>query len=380
MSEMVCEPKQCVGCGACVQSCPQGCISMFTDREGFLRPGIEEERCLNCNLCRSVCPVLQNDVREAGDILAYAARAKDPMIRNSGSSGGLFWILARSVVRRGGAVFGAAFSKNFRRVQHVGVTREADLVHLIGSKYVQSDTGNTFTQVQKFLERGVPVYYSGTPCQIAGLKCFLGGDAPGLITQDVICHGVPSPAVWSQYIAECENRTGSAVKNFIFRDKVHGWKNYSIRISFSNGEERRMQQRQCSYFRGYLENLFLRPCCYQCRFKSDDTVQSDLTLSDFWGVGSVLPDWDDNLGVSLVQIRTERGGSLLRQVESELIFTPVNREKALMKNPNQNSSAMEPPQREEFFRRFAKDPHIKWIDRLCPLTWKDRVRILVRPR
>ena len=198
---MICvqDKSKCSGCHACSSICPKKCISLVADEEGFLYPKVNEKECLNCNLCEQVCPFL-NPIGISKDEapIAYAAKNLDEGTRTKSSSGGVFTAIAEHVIGQGGIVFGSAFDSPYN-VVHIGVQKKDELQRLRGSKYVQSKIGNTYQEAKEALVSGRVVLFTGTPCQIGGLKAFLKKDYPNLYTQDLICHGVPSPKIFKEY-------------------------------------------------------------------------------------------------------------------------------------------------------------------------------------
>lgn len=320
------EKKDCCGCSACVQRCPKSCISMREDNEGFLYPEVNKEICIDCGLCEKVCPVI-NQSEERKPMAVYAAKHKDDRIRLASSSGGVFTAIAESVIDEGGVVFGARFDKNWSVIHGYTETKEG-LAAFRGSKYVQSRIDESYKDAEAFLKTGRKVLFSGTPCQIAGLKRFLRKEYDNLLTVDFICHGVPSPGVWREYLKEetarqCgekdtvlshpkNNSEDVHIENISFRDKRLGWKRYSFALTFSTANGSGVKKtvllseplNKNIFLRGFLADLYLRPSCYACpakKFKSG----SDVTIGDFWGVQNVMPEIDDDKGISVMFLNRE---------------------------------------------------------------------------
>jgi len=343
----------CVGCSACAQRCPKQCISMVPDSEGFLSPVIEAEKCIDCGLCKKVCPVLSAGKQCGGSEkydtpVTWAAWSLDVGIRLKSSSGGLFSMLAEDVLKKGGSVFGAAFGRDFT-VKHLAVSNVSELDSLRRSKYVQSDMGRCYIEAERLLREHRPVLFSGTGCQIAGLKSFLGKDYPELLTVDLVCFGVPSPKIWSMYLDYMKKRFKSDISEISFRDKANGWKNYCMYISFRNGRIYRRTAVKDPFFIGFGKNIFSRKCCYSCRFRHPES-RADITLADFWGAeklnGTVA---DDNKGISLVLANTPKGKAAVESLAGKCYLKETVFSEAAALNPRLVSSAPMPALRSRFF-------------------------------
>lgn len=335
----------CTGCSACVQRCPAQCITMSPDNEGFLYPEIDHSRCINCGLCDRICPILSPGTRnQSSPPQAYAAYSKNEEIRSSSSSGGVFSEIATTVLRNGGVVFGAAFDETYQ-VAHIGIDNEADLHKLRGSKYVQSKIGTAYVQTEEHLQSGKQVLFSGTPCQISGLHSYLGKEYENLITVDIICHGVPSPAVWEEYIKF--RADGREIENVSFRDKQDGWSKYRLTLSFTDKTQYSCPAAQDSFSRAFLLNLCLRPSCYQCKHKGIHR-QSDITLADFWGLQAISPQLYDEKGVSLVLCHSNKGQALLNQSSADIFIVDTCLESAIQHNQSAVKSTFPHPNRMAF--------------------------------
>lgn len=291
----------CCGCGACMQRCPKHCISMQEDEEGFLYPHVDKSICINCGLCEEVCPIIhQNEPHKP--IETFAAKNPDEDIRMKSSSGGIFSMLAEKIINEGGVVFGAKFNEQWE-VEHDYTETLEGLSDFRGSKYVQSRIGNCFSQAEGFLKAGRKVLFSGTPCQIAGLNRFLRKEYDNLLTVDVICHGVPSPKVWRDYLKKIA-RDGNI--NYIsFRNKSRGWRDGSMKFVIADKVIIQSIWKNL-YSLGFLSDIYLRPNCFVCSAKAGKS-RSDITIGDFWGIWNCYPKYDDDKGVSAVLINTEKG-------------------------------------------------------------------------
>lgn len=275
---------------------------------------------------------------------AYACKNKNRELRLRSSSGGVFYALACEVINHGGVVFGARFNENWE-VVHSCCNEVLELQALLGSKYVQSCLGNVFDQVKQYLDSSKVVLFTGTPCQISGLKGYLNHDYKNLVLVDFVCHGVPSPKVWKDYLSE--NFDVSKIKNISFREKTDGWKKYSLRVDTESGTYRKQKNKDW-YMKGFLKNIYLRPSCYECAFKGYER-QANITLADFWGVEKVLPEFYDEDGVSLLLINDKRGQEIWNTVENQFICQEVSIKKALEKNSAIFNSPVRPVGRNQFF-------------------------------
>lgn len=346
--------EDCCACSACVQICPKHCITISEDVEGFWYPQVNEQECVGCSLCESVCPIIKAD--NAEDITntdfektaTFAAINKNEDVRMNSSSGGVFTSLAEYVLEKGGVVFGAAFSSDFRNVSHIAICDKDSLKLLRGSKYVQSEIGNSYAEAERYLKDDRMVLYTGTPCQIAGLKTYLRKEYEKLICLDIICHGVPSPKVWRKYIQEQEKEFGGFTSSVTFRSKKTSWKTYEILLEFLNNNSYKKRYYEDLFMRTFLKDLSLRPSCYECRFKQVKRV-SDITIADFWGIESIQSDMDDDKGTSLVIIHSEKGMDIWDKIGEMVISKKADLEEALKYNPSMTKSVKKNEHRDEFF-------------------------------
>ncbi len=362
----------CVGCTACKAVCPKHCIEMRADDEGFLYALADSNKCIDCHLCEKVCPVI-NRTSPRQPRLTLAAKNPDSQVRLASSSGGIFTLLAQQTLRRGGVVFGASYDKEWQ-VRHIAIDKEADIVLLQGSKYMQSLMGNSFSEAEAWLKDGREVLFSGTPCQIAGLKKYLRRDYPNLATVDIVCHGVPSPLIWSNYLRSI-NPQQKPITQVNMRDKTTGWQRYSITIGCDDGttliSERASHN---TYMRGFLSGIFTRPSCFQCPAKGGRGM-SDITLGDFWGIGHVIKEMADSKGVGLVMAHSERGVELLGEIDftrHEALYT-----EALRYNPCIERSSSEPALRSEFWAQY-RQAGIQTIEKILPPKSKNPLRGIIK--
>ena len=345
------DKSQCCGCGACAQRCPQSCISMQQDAQGFLYPEVDVDACVNCRLCEKVCPCL-NEAGERDNADCFAAINTDVTVRMASSSGGVFSMLAQAALSRGGVVFGARFDEQWDVFHDEANTLEG-LIPFRGSKYVQSVIGDCYAAAQACLKQGREVLFSGTPCQIAGLKRFLGRDDEKLLAVEVACHGVPSPKVWREYLRYISS--GKPIDRVDFRHKSTGWRDYSVIIG-----NRCRRHDYDEYIGCFLGNYSLRPSCFNCRFKKGRSG-ADITLADFWGIKAVNGLHDDNKGISLVLTFSDKGRRSLERCGVHLVLQV--HDKAVKSNPSLAQSARQPADYDDFWTLFCSGKTQKAIKR-----------------
>ncbi len=367
--------KNCCGCSACAAVCPRKCTTMQRDGQGFYRPVINTSLCTNCDLCKSICPQISSVADFGKQIDAYGAIAKDTGIKMASSSGGLFTILSSRIIEKGGIVFGAAFDEKLN-VVHMEATCVEELGLFRGSKYVQSYIGDCFIKAKGYLESDRWVYFSGTPCQIAGLKAFLKKDYATLITQDLICHSAPSPLVWEEYLKFREKEAcGKAIKaSFRYKEKdVDG---YKLRIEFDNGKVH-AQYGSDPYMMAFINGLSSQTACFDCRFKGLNR-QSDVTLADFWGVEDLFPNIDKQGGVSLIFLHTEKGKALFDSIADQTINFKVDPLLAVRKNTMALKSMKPDKARKKFLKSIKRKGFEKAYKHAVKPSIKTRVKIKLR--
>lgn len=338
--------SDCCGCTACQQVCPVKCIAMEPDEEGFLYPKIDNSRCIRCGKCKKVCPI-QNPLVPEGKTETFVGYSNHAGIREQSSSGGVFSLAAEYVLKRGGVVFGAAFDGAFA-VRHICVQSEEDLYQLRGSKYVQSSLEDTYAQAKQYLEAGRRVLFTGTACQIAGLKHYLEKPYEQLLTIDVLCHGVPSPKIWKLYLEDQERRNHGKITSIQFRDKQLGWKLYSTRILFENGREYAVPFPDDPFMNMFLDNIDLRPSCHDCRFKAFPRV-SDVTIGDCWGIENHMPEMDDDLGTSIILVHSAKGERLFQAIREDLIVKSAELDSVLPGTADSRRSVEMHPNRKKYW-------------------------------
>lgn len=341
------DKHNCCGCHACVSVCAHHSITMQADEEGFLYPVVDKETCTDCGLCEKACPVI-NQGSPRKPLKVYAAKNNDEEIRKQSSSGGIFTLLAEAVIKDGGIVFGAKFDKEWNVVHDWSDTIEG-IAAFRGSKYVQSTIGNTYSEAREFLKQGRKVLFSGTPCQIAGLKKFLRKEYDNLLTVDVVCHGVPSPKVWQRYLKDL-NSNNSAITDVCFRSKKRGWKNYSYLIQSQKSVLFDDYAYKSDFLQAFSLNLSIRPSCYICPSKNLKS-ESDITLADCWGIEKIAED--DNAGFSTILLNTDK--ALLFCQDLDVCSKDIDYSFVVDNNKSISYSAHEPYCRKLFWNLFPNE-------------------------
>lgn len=317
---IICEPNNCTGCLACFNICKNNAISVETDKKGFYISVIDEAKCVKCGECQKVCPqknCKSDDIKNAD---VFACWSNDEKLRFSSTSGGVFSGLAELTFESGGVVCGAKFDENFKLI-HDFAHNKNELSSFIGSKYVQSYIGNKYNQVKKYLDNNVSVLFCGTPCQVSALKKYLSKPYDNLLTVDLICHGVPSPRIFSDYLNLMRQENKCDIKEVSFRYKKPSWRVFSMKLETEKDTIQNDAQHD-RYLVSFLNNYTLRECCYSCNYAGKER-SGDITLGDFWSyVSSEKATRNDEKGISLVITNTPKGKSVLKKLENGYTIIP----------------------------------------------------------
>lgn len=369
------DKNQCTGCTACANICPKSCIEMKEDDEGFAQPVIDNSKCISCLACERVCPILSNRTPKDEETKAYAALSKNDETRLESSSGGIFSELAKLILQSNGIVYGAKYDDDFK-VIHTGIEDIESLKELRGAKYSQSDLSTIFQIIKTQLNNGRQVLFSGTPCQIGGLKAFLKKDYDNLYCIDFVCHGVPSPLVWKKYIeyrsqVDADNQVPEYIN---LRNKESGWSHYSYQVEFAYSKSNHYlcQNDKDLYMSLFVNNYILRRSCSNCYYKGYSR-ESDITLGDFWGIWDILPSMDDNKGTSVVFTHSNKGEKLLNSAAIHLQSNPVTLDQATMMNPSLLKSSFPKENRERVLKEISQNGfHTK--DKIIEIINQDKLK------
>ena len=365
----------CSGCGACACTCPMHCLTMKSDSEGFYYPYIDNKNCISCGKCLSVCSVKSKPKTNNYNRRVFVVQHKDDRIRRESTSGGAFTAIAEYIVKNGGIVFGAGMDENFR-VRHMPAYDIEQLALFRNSKYSQSYLGDTFLKIKNYLLDGKKVLFSGTPCQVAGLKKFLPFADENLVTADVVCRGIPSPLVFEKYIDYQKRRFGEFDK-VLFRDKYSGYTHTAMSLYRDN---------VCLYHNGleydpmlklFYRGMICRPVCSNCRFK-EIKRHSDFTLWDCFSAAEINSDFDDNKGTTFVMLHSEKAEMIFEKIQENIRSSECETEKVCGGTAEMLKSIPHNPERREFFRDVDSMSPEELFNKWTPVTLKVRLNKLLR--
>ncbi len=370
------DKEKCCGCTACYSICPKKCIEMKPDEEGFLYPVVNTDQCVGCGACDKVCPVQNTTVKTDSEKKSYIARAREEEIVLTSSSGGLFTPIANYVLNQNGVICGATFDDDFDVVHKCldSSSRQDELKKYRGSKYVQSYMGDNYKLIREELINNKLVCFSGTPCQVAGLKKYLNKEYDNLLTVDLVCHGTPSPKVWTKYLEYQKNKHKASVEDISFRNKTFGYHSGTMRISFDNGKNYYGSARVDFMLKAFFKGISSRPCCYTCAFKNTHHV-SDLTIYDCWHPHDLVQGLiDDDKGYTNVIVQSTKGEELLRRLQDRLVIYEVDTQKAIQLDGVMiNNSAKKHIHRDQFFNDIDALSIDELTDKYIKVSQKDHV-------
>ena len=358
--------NKCCGCSACVNICPKQCIHMKPDEEGFTVPEVNKSECISCSLCEKVCPALNEDRENTANTKCidafYGYNINEPQ-RLMSSSGGVFVLLAQSVLKNNGIVYGAALTEDCYRIEHIPITTNEQLNRILGSKYVQSTLEYQFKEIKQALEEEKQVLFCGTPCQVSGLQGYLNKQYTNLLCVDFICHGVPSQKAWKSYLSYLESKYGQKITSFSFRNKDTGWHFFSTCYSFYNNNKIITPFDEDAWGKMFIRNNGLREVCYQCGFKRES--RADITIADAWGIEQSHPELDDDKGTSLIFVRTRKGSSYVEMISDNMHLIHCDKREMDLLLPRTQTVANRHPQRDDFYKHIGEIGFDKIIKRFC---------------
>jgi coenzyme F420-reducing hydrogenase beta subunit len=366
----------CCGCSLCAAVCPKECIRYEPDEEGFTYPVVEVAKCVRCGACLLRCVGYRPDSVRHDTPRIYLGFHKQPAVREKSSSGGIFHALASNVLANGGVIYGAAMDNAFQ-VHHIRVDQVAGLMPLMASKYVQSNLREVYPLLLKDLIEGLPVLFSGTPCQVGAIKRMADRETLGdaLILVDFVCHGVPSPGIWKSYMQYLLRK--GPIREILFRSKVNGWHDYHFAVTYAQNKHFSQSHELDPFMRSFLSNKNIRPSCYECSYKGD-FYASDITLADAWKIEKNYPAWADDKGTSLIIVRTEKGAKLFNEIANSIEMRPTDYSKWAGYNPSLISATSEPSSRSAFFKAYRETETVIFWQMQSKIPVKKRVHYLLK--
>lgn len=370
------DKKECSGCAACANICPKSCIEMREDEEGFLYPAVNQKSCIKCNACGRVCPIL-NYKKNCNDFEKRAAivQHKNREVCNQSTAGGAFTGIAEYTIKNGGVVFGVEMQADYS-VRHIYVEKREELVKFRNSKYVQSKVGDSYQQVKKFLDSGRLVCFSGTPCQVEGLRHFLNKEYKNLILVDVVCRAVPSPGVWRKYIAMEIEKCGQ-LKSVRFRDKALGYQYSTMELTDENGKIYRGGIESQPWLRMFFSGMIIRPSCTDCRFRSQNR-NSDFTIWDCFNVYRIDKKFDENIGTTRILIHTAKGKDIFDHIKKEFEYKEISVDLAVKDVQELVYSPAVHKRKEEFFLDFESMTMDDLLHKYFPETIEVKLKKYIR--
>lgn len=369
------DKKECCGCTACVNICPQKCIEMVEDREGFLYPTVHQSMCVKCGLCEKVCPLQNKKPESAFEQRAFIVQHKDEVVLKESTAGGAFSAIARYLLKKGGIVFGVAMESDYS-VHHICIKDEKDLYKFRNSKYVQSNPEKTFSEVKEYLNDGKLVCYSGTPCQIEGLKNFLKKDYEHLILVDVVCRAVPSPGIWKKYIDNFVIKNGKQ-KSIRFRDKTLGYQYSTMEMIGEDGRVHRGGIESQQWLRMFFSGMIIRPSCTNCQFREPNR-RSDFTIWDCFVIHDIEKSFNEDCGTTRLLIQSPKGERIFSSIKDEIGYKEIDVDIAIKDVVEMRQSPQFNVKREAFYDDCQKLEFQDVLDKYFPIGIKQRLKRFVR--
>ena len=368
----------CCGCSACVSACPHKAVSFVQDSEGFMYPQVDTEKCINCGLCEKVCPIIKyKELPKDASPKVYAAINKDTAEYFQSSSGGIFILLCKYIISLGGVVCGVRYDDNFQ-VKHTFAHTLEECIPFMESKYVQSDIQGIFPEIRQLIKKSVPVLFSGTPCQVAGLKTYLQKDYQNLFTTDIICHGVPSPLVFKDYLTFVKGKREISHINMKSKSAEKGT---AIRIDFADGKSIRRTLKTDLWNKLYFSHYIVRPSCHDCQFTHYNRA-GDITIGDYWGISKYYPKFYSEKMVSLVMVNNDKGNLLFNEIFQSIDAIQINKYEASQNSlkapckPNSNRCQFWIDYSEHNFKFIAN----KYLDYNFYNRLKEHIRMILLRR
>lgn len=366
--------EECCACTACKYICPKNAIKMKEDEKGFLYPIVDDNLCIECGLCKKVCAFNENYIKDTllENPIIYGAINKDEEERKTSRSGGAFMAFSNWILENNGVVYGASYDEKFN-VHHRRINNKESLYNLKGSKYVQSELRDSFINVKDDLISGRKVLFSGTPCQVAGIRKYLGNlnKSQNFYTCDIVCHGVPSPKVWKKYLDFIESKFHKKINKVDFRDKSFGWRDH--KESFFYGSKNKITTTW--YVEMFYKNLNLRNSCNNCYYTNTNRP-SDITIGDFWGIEKAIKEMDDNKGTSLVIVNTAKGKELFDRSKDMLNYKETQIDKCMQ--PNLKNPTAYNKDTEEFFRCVNNDSFENVLKKYSSYNFKTALKTKIK--
>ncbi|NDV82029.1 Coenzyme F420 hydrogenase/dehydrogenase, beta subunit C-terminal domain [Bacteroides sp. 51] len=356
--------NNCCGCYACLDICPQKCITMKEDEEGFNYPSINNTKCIECGKCVSTCPNTNIELSSRLPYSTYAAIANNDSIHKSGSSGGVFSLLADYIIKNGGKVWGAAFDSNLQ-LKHTSAVEKEDISKLCRSKYIQSSLQGVYKAIKLDLSNNVFTLFVGTPCQCSALRNFLKKEYSNLLIVDFVCHGVPSQSLFNSSLKWFEKKKNCTVTDFVFRHKSDKGKHlHAYKIEYTKkGKKRKTEglHYDFPYYFGFQKYVTLRPSCYTCKYTSGKRC-GDLTLGDFWGIEKHWEGINAHKGVSMILSNTDKGENIINKLAPKLQMKEIPFDIAQRYNTCLNSPAPKKAERDLFFKALKTETFDRVVD------------------